>query len=974
MGASQEDWEGIAELFGQAMALPPGERLRFVETAPMDGETRRILRRLIQEDADAGDFLGQPVARVKEAIDAPSENLVGVVLAGRYRIEEAIGRGGAGVVYRALDLTGRFGTVVIKLLHDEARDNPWLRRKFQSEAQALDRLEHPHIVRILDHGETERGEPFLVMEHIAGRTLRSEIQKGPLPLPLAASIVRQIGGALDAAHQCGIVHRDLKPENIMLAGEGVQTNAKVIDFGIARVRGGGAETETGVRLMAGTTRYMAPEQLLGAPGDASDIYALGAMAYEMVAGICPYPSDGPAEILMQQGAGRVRDLREIRREVSRRAWRLIRKSLAFRAEDRPARAGPFAGELAAALEKRRAWIRVRWPRIRVRWPRLSRRWVVVSATAGIALAAVMAVYRFHPGARLPSLTRITFDDFALNTEPAISADRKWIAYASNRSGEGNLDLWISAASGGSPRRLTRGEIHTRQAEFTPDGRSILFRSDRDGGGIFQAMVNPAPGLTVSPMVARGGLRPKFSPDGKQIAYWTGLDGSGDLLAPGGSKLYVLPAEGGIPRQVCPEFAAAAYPNWSPDGKSILFLGRRSVPVQGAEPTVWITRAAACAPIGIGSSADFIGNPIEMALLDRWLPGDRLLFRYSSNAAAGLFELRFSAATGAITERAKRVVLPVNGVNIASVLDESTMAFPQPRSESSLWTMPIDAEGGAGPPARVVECAGAGCVPALSPDGSTLFYSRLETGWEFVQRDFGSAAETIVERAGKTSPWPFIARSGSDLLFARSTSNVDRYTVIRVSSKSGQRETLCADCPELWDVSPSGKKLLGMSAGERRTVSLVEIASQHASELLSHPQWNLYRASFSPDERSILFTAKVAPDRSQIFVAAFDGSRCAPPGEWAAVSGDTEYNGPAHWSVSGDRVYFTSQRDGHRCFYARAWDRKRGAATGPIVAVRHFHAEAESPGLVSQALFGFAVGGDQIVFAMGRQRGDIWMLN
>jgi len=440
---SPEEWERIADIFERAIALPPEERSRLVEEESDDAETRSILRRLIQEDAAAGDFLERAVARVPEAIETPDANLVGTVFHSRYRIEEIIGRGGAGTVYRAVDLHGEC-TVTIKLLNDDALGNRWLRRKFQSEAEALGRLDHPNIVRILDFGETERGEPFLAMEHVPGRTLRRELKNGPLALPFAAAIVGQVGAALDFAHRCGIVHRDLKPENIMLTGDAENGVAKVIDFGIAQVRGGHTETETGVRLIAGTTRYMAPEQLLGEPGEASDIYALGAMAYEMIAGFCPYSSDGPGEILKQQGAGRMRDLRDIRTDVSPRAWQLIRRALSFRAEDRPAGAAEFSRALAEALGRGAGVTRV------------TRRALALSA-AGAAVSSPF-VYRWREEAKAARVIekvgaqdpwdegfvrgRYGFDEEA---PLADTGRQRWEAWRLTTSTQGRYSRWLSSA-------------------------------------------------------------------------------------------------------------------------------------------------------------------------------------------------------------------------------------------------------------------------------------------------------------------------------------------------------------------------------------------------------------------------------------------------------------------------------------------------------------------------------------------------
>jgi hypothetical protein len=427
---SPEDWERVSDVFERALPLSPDERFGFVESECGNPELERAVLRLLEEEGRAGEFLDVPVARVADALERPEADLVGALIRSRYRVVEEIGRGGAGIVYVAEDLERESARVVIKLLHPDAHENQWLRRKFQSESEALRRLDHPNIVRILGAGDTERGEPFLVMEYVPGITLRKELSKGPMPLARVAGIVRQAGAALNYTHRHGIVHRDLKPENLMISFSGGVETVKVIDFGIARVRGGHTETETGVRLIAGTTRYMAPEQLLGEPSESSDVYALGVMAYEMIAGVCPYESEGAIEMLKQQGAGRFPDLRRSRPDVSDGAWRLLRKALSFRAADRPIGIGKFSQELAASLERGG------------RLSRVTRR----AALAGVlgAAAASPFAYRSWQESQAPRLID-NFGAFASrfdrHEEPLLNAAHtEWEAWRESTSSIGQCYL------------------------------------------------------------------------------------------------------------------------------------------------------------------------------------------------------------------------------------------------------------------------------------------------------------------------------------------------------------------------------------------------------------------------------------------------------------------------------------------------------------------------------------------------------
>ena len=281
----------------------------------------------------------------------------GTTVNGRYRIERELGRGGIGVVYLARDQRLHDMPVVIKCLLDDSTQNAWLSKKFLQEAEALTRIHHPGVVRVIDRDRTADGRSFFVMEFVKGASLRSAIRPTGLDLTFAAAIVRDVGQALSAAHREGVLHRDLKPENIMLEtlSNGEQ-HAKLIDFGIAKVQDSreGASTELGT--LAGSLLYMAPEQLLGAPASvASDIYAFAAIAYELLTGRRPFNPDAPSQIaaiprlMIMQRDGDVIAPRQLRPSVSEAAQAIVLRGLAFDPTARLADARQFGDDLAQAL-------------------------------------------------------------------------------------------------------------------------------------------------------------------------------------------------------------------------------------------------------------------------------------------------------------------------------------------------------------------------------------------------------------------------------------------------------------------------------------------------------------------------------------------------------------------------------------------------------------------------------------------------
>ena len=234
--------------------------------------------------------------------------LVGQVLSERYRIDAVLGVGGMGAVYQGEHLL-MHKRVAIKLLHPEMTRLPEAVQRFEREAMAAGHIEHPNVATAYDFGKLESGSFFLVLEFVEGQSLRDRLlEKGPLSVEQAVHITRQILQGLIRAHGLGIVHRDLKPDNVMLVErDGDPDFVKVLDFGIAKVPMGGVGSSpsapstaalTQLGMVYGTPEYMAPEQALGQEVDhRADLYALGVMFFEMLAGRRPFDADSPIKIL-----------------------------------------------------------------------------------------------------------------------------------------------------------------------------------------------------------------------------------------------------------------------------------------------------------------------------------------------------------------------------------------------------------------------------------------------------------------------------------------------------------------------------------------------------------------------------------------------------------------------------------------------------------------------------------------------------
>jgi serine/threonine protein kinase len=278
---------------------------------------------------------------VAKSETSPPERTQQDLLQGRYRLERKIGQGGFGTVYLASDERLHHKPVVVKLL-TRARHDEWFEKKFSDEIKALARMDHPGVVGILDAGQTGDNTPFIVLQYIDGVTLRSIIAEGTIDRSRIALIVRQIGHALSAAHARGVLHRDLKPENIMLQPSPNGDIVRLIDFGIATIRE--HEAEANSTRVAGSIAYMAPEQLLGRPTFASDVFAMGIIACEMLTGKLPHREvDGV----------RLDHFRALQPDLPEDAIRVIEKAVRLEPGERYQSAALFGDQLAATLERDR---------------------------------------------------------------------------------------------------------------------------------------------------------------------------------------------------------------------------------------------------------------------------------------------------------------------------------------------------------------------------------------------------------------------------------------------------------------------------------------------------------------------------------------------------------------------------------------------------------------------------------------------
>jgi Tol biopolymer transport system component/tRNA A-37 threonylcarbamoyl transferase component Bud32 len=894
-----------------------------------------------------------------------------------YEIVEKIGEGGMGCVYKARDLH-LDRTVAIKVLRDDKVADPRRQRRFVQEAKAASALNHPNIVTIYDIDEAG-GVHFIAMEYVSGRTMGEMIGRNGLPVPEALQYAVQVADALAAAHRAGIVHRDLKPANVMVAEAGL---VKVLDFGLAKLRergdaprpapgttetltGNAPDTEEGAIL--GTAAYMSPEQVDGKTADArSDIFSFGAVLYEMITGRRAFQGSSTvstmAAILNKEPAPLRELAAEAPRELERAIVRCLRKD--------PGRRFQLMDDLKLTLEelKEESDSGAAPMKARARVGDRKKRWVLAGALIVIAAAVLFAARFFQrPSGRLPAqfqLIQLTKDP-GVSLSPALSADGKLVAYASDRSDKENLDLWLQQVDGGGAIRLTRHPATDHSPNFSPDGTRIVFCSERDGGGIY---VMPAlGGDSDARLVATRGRSPRFSPDGRAIVYHAGVRGGFE-----GSGIYTVSVDGGPAVRLQPELIArASAPVWTPDGNHLMFFGVHSK--EGWD--LWVTALSGGVPVRTGVRAALNRQGIRIAGLDALSArGDYLLFSGVLGDSTNLWRVPVSPRTWQVSGAAERLTAGAAEFS-ASLASGGRLAFFSGARAIRLWILPADASRGVAR-GRPEPLTGSGAHDTgcdISADGKTVaFRSNRSGSFDIWLKDLRSGKELALTSTPAFESMPKISRDG--LRVAYSLFENERRALYVLPAAGGLPQRVCEDCgpPASW--SPDGGSIVYVRMAQPHSeIHMLELATGRSRPLLQHPQLPLYGGKFSPNGEWIAFKGDLDQRRTVIFVAPVRGGVAASVENWVEVSEGRDWDDLPRWSPAGSLLYFTSDRDGFRCIWARRLDPRTMRPQGESFAVQHLHEMQVSMNTLSLAEFELGAAPGKLVFPMAELKGNIWLM-
>jgi Tol biopolymer transport system component len=589
-------------------------------------------------------------------------------LADRYALERELGRGGMATVYLAQDLK-HHRQVAVKVLRAEIAASLGADR-FSREIEVAARLQHPHILPLLDSGEAA-GFLYYVMPFVEGESLRERLShKGELPVHDALRVIIEVVDALAHAHSHGVVHRDVKPDNIMLSGR----HALVMDFGVAKAvseaSGRNQLTTAGVAL--GTPAYMAPEQAAADPhlDHRVDIYAVGALGYELLTGRPPFIGRTPQEVLAAHVTQSPDPVERYRPGLSPAISQVIMRCLAKRPADRWQDAEELLRELEplATPSGGMTPTQTRPVEAVVR----SRRKVLVPvlAVAGLAALAAILVLTFRKTEDLPAIGRqwqLTRDP-GLEIEAAISPDGKFIAYVVN---EGDAHrIMVRQVEGGEPVMIdpVRSNLQTAP-QWSPDGNRLLFLSRR---GI--EVIPPLGGQSrvVIPAIPRTVLFPgSWSPSGDEFAYARGdsvLIGNME----GASRVLTVTLQ---PHSL----------SWSPDGRLIAYVsGNREsrTPGQGYGNT-----ATSIIQV-IASEGGTPVNTVEQGtnLSPVWHGSNTLLYISDRDGSKDIYTLPVNGS-GLPAGKPTRLTTGLNAVLLSLSADGSRAVYTVFRDRSNIWSLP-----------------------------------------------------------------------------------------------------------------------------------------------------------------------------------------------------------------------------------------------------------------------------------------------
>jgi serine/threonine protein kinase len=812
---------------------------------------------------------------------APGTNL------GPYQVISPIGTGGMGEVYRARDT--RLGRdVAIKVLPAAMAENAEARERFEREARAVSKLNHPNICTLFDVGD-EGTTHFLVMEYLEGETLEQKLKRGALPLDAALKYAEQIADALSKAHRAGIVHRDLKPSNIFITKQG----AKILDFGLAKDRtnlqvehetqSGGSPTtvvgsDTAAGTILGTYPYMSPEQLEGRLADArSDIFAFGAVLYEMLTGQRAFDGKSQASVIAAILERDPRSILELVPVCPKSLDRVVRRCLAKDPDERWQTAFDLKMEIQQIARHTAEETDAAPLRSTVANPWLT--WGLAGAALLLAVAvAALLIPKRSP--KLPVFSSVTppqgtyFEiEGDLGIPPALAPDGSGVIFGAGGA------IWYRSLRDGTERELSKGKNEVYPF-WAPDSKSIGFFTD---------------GKLKTMEISTGATKTLCDASNPRGGSW---GSTGIILFTPTTRdiIYQIPAIGGTPRPVTKLdinlHSTHRWPFFLPDGQHFLYMAANHVKPLGEQNGVYIA-----------SLDGNVNRPLVTTPVEAQFSSGKLLYIHDSKLMAQTLDLRKLVLSGNATTIAEGIVTDIGVWHATfSVSNADTLIYQTGTASGKSRLEWVDR---GGKHLNFVSETDILFGPRLSKSGKQLLAAMGDPGadiWKLDPSGQQKARLTFDNLSVSEGVW-----SPDETRFAYSLGQPGKRFTLNVKASSGSgapkvlEETSDINSPTDW--SPDGRYLLCErfvnGASQIWVLDLEGKEPTHAFGATSVSPDLQSSGQFSPDGKWLALVSSVTGP--QVVVVPFKGGG----GKWQV---STEGGRWPRWRRDGKELYFVSSRN------------------------------------------------------------------
>jgi Tol biopolymer transport system component/tRNA A-37 threonylcarbamoyl transferase component Bud32 len=880
-----------------------------------------------------------------------------------YRIIKKLGAGGMGEVYLAED-TILNRRVALKLLSPEHTQNEEHLRRFKQEAKSVSALNHPNILTIHEVGEAD-GHNFIATEFIDGETLFAALRRtGKMKTSEALNVAAQAASALAAAHEAGIVHRDIKPENIMLRRDGY---VKVLDFGLAKLTEKAtsqfidgeaptrplALTQTGA--IVGTAKYMSPEQARGLAFDSrTDIWSLGCVLYEMVAGRAPFAGDTVTDMLVAivgQEPPPLKDLasEQIPVELD---W-IITKTLRKNPDERY----QMSKELLIDLQRLRQQLEIESHLERstttdasgtattasLAATRLAPRRVVIIAAVLLALtlSALAYVWRWKQPTALSFQTakfaRLTSTGKALGA--AISPDGKWLVYVQDDGAQKSLWLRQVAVPNSNTQIVppADGRFFWGLA-FSPDGNYIYYSASEEDGLIGALHQTPVLGGTTRKLATGVESSVAFSPDGKQIAYFA-------YFQDGEDELWIANADGTGARQLAVRRGDEYFYNgpfngvsWSPDGKTIV------TPV-GNHVESYMSVAA----VSVASGEVKLLTPRRWRRVRQvaWLgDGSRLLVTAQEQGTETFNIWQLSYSTG----EAQKLTNDLNSYPFFSfTADARLLAAVQTERASNIWVLPAFDAAQAKPITQGLNYVG---LLSWTPDGRIVYSSNASGNPDLYAIDARGGDAKQLTTSPAADRQPAVSPDGRSVVFA--SDRAGRLNLWRMDIDGANAKQLTDQTDAEQTLSPDGRWVVYTSVANKMTLWKLALDGGPPQQLTEK---TVISASFSPDGKKIAcFQTQEVNAPYKLAILSFADGQIIKTFDQTAGQGTT-----LRWTVDGRALVYSVTVGGVSNLWAQPVD------GSPPKQLTNFTAER---------IFGFDLSrdGKQLALSRGTAASDVVLIS